>query len=49
MLDLMTVWPDVSCDTTMKVGKLTLFAEIVLDWLCNYRFNILTKAKFLPS
>jgi hypothetical protein len=33
MLDLMTVWPDVSCDTTAMAGRLSLFAEILLDRL----------------
>jgi hypothetical protein len=49
MLDLMTVWPDVSYDTTTMAGRLSLFAEMLLDRLCNFKVSILTQKKFLPS
>jgi hypothetical protein len=47
MLDLMTVWPDVSYDTTVMVGRLTLFAEMLLDRICNFKVSILTINKVL--
>jgi len=47
ILDLMTVWPNVSCDTTMMAGRLTLFAEMLIDMLCNLRVSILTQNKVL--
>jgi hypothetical protein len=42
MLNLMTVWPNVYCDTTLMAGRLTSFAEMLLDRLCNFKVNILT-------
>jgi hypothetical protein len=33
MLNLRTVWPNVSRDTTMIAGRLTLFAEMLLEGL----------------
>jgi hypothetical protein len=47
MPNLMTVWPNVSCDTTVMVGRLTLFAEMLIDMLCNLRVSILTQNKVL--
>jgi len=34
MPDLMRVWPDVSCDTTVMADRLSLFTEMLLDMLC---------------
>jgi hypothetical protein len=42
MPDLMTVWPNVSYDTTVMAGRLTLFVEMLIDMLCNLRVSILT-------
>jgi hypothetical protein len=42
MLDLRTVWPDVSKDTTMKAGRLILFAEMLLEGLCKFKISIFT-------
>jgi hypothetical protein len=47
MLDLMIVWPNVSCDTTVMAGRLTSFAEMLLDRLCNFKVSILTQNKVL--
>jgi hypothetical protein len=47
MPDLMTVWPDVSCDTAVMAGRLSLFAEMLLDRLCNFRVSIITQNKVL--
>jgi hypothetical protein len=47
MPDLMTMWPNVSCDTTMMAGRLTLFAEIILDRFYNFKVSILTQDKVL--
>jgi hypothetical protein len=47
MPNVMTVWPDVSCDTIVMVGRLTLFAEMLPDRLYNFRVNILTQNKVL--
>jgi hypothetical protein len=47
MLDLMTVWPDVSYDTTYLAGRLSLFAEMLLDRLYNFKVSILTQNKVL--
>jgi hypothetical protein len=42
MPDLMTVWPDVSCDTTVMAGRLSLLAKMLLDKLCNFKVSIFT-------
>jgi hypothetical protein len=47
MLDLMTVWPNVSCDTTVMGGRLTLFGEMLFYRLCNFKVSILTQNKVL--
>jgi hypothetical protein len=47
MPDLMTVWLDVSSDTTLMAGRLSLFAEMILDRLCNFKFSIFTQNKVL--
>jgi hypothetical protein len=47
MPDLMTVWADVSCDTIVMAGRLTLFPKMLLDRLCGLAF--LNKTKFLTS
>jgi hypothetical protein len=47
MLDLMTVWLDVSCDTTVMASRLTLSAEMLLDRLYNFKVSILTINKVL--
>jgi len=47
MLDLMTVWPNVSCDTIVMAGRLSLFADMLLDMLCNLGISILTQNKVL--
>jgi hypothetical protein len=41
-LDLMTVWPDVSYNTTMMVSRLTWFLEMLIDRFCNFRVSILS-------
>jgi hypothetical protein len=47
MPDLMTVWPNVSCDTTVMAGRLTSFVGMLLDRLCNFKVSILTQNKVL--
>jgi hypothetical protein len=47
MPDLMTVWPDVPCDTTVMAGRLSLFAEMFLDKFCNFKVSILPQNKVL--
>jgi hypothetical protein len=47
MPDLMTLWPNVSCDTTVMAGTLTSFAEMLLDRLCNFMVSNLTQNKVL--
>jgi hypothetical protein len=42
MPDLMTVWPNVSCDTKVMAGRLTLFAEMLLNRLYNFKVSILS-------
>jgi hypothetical protein len=49
MSDLRTVWPDVSRDTTMIAGRLTLFAEMLLERLCKFKISIFTNNKVLTS
>jgi hypothetical protein len=49
MSDLRTVWPDVSKDTTMKAGRLTLFAEMLLEGFCKFKISIFTNNKVLTS
>jgi hypothetical protein len=39
----MTVWLDMSCDTTMMETTLSLLAEILIDRLCNFKVIILTQ------
>jgi hypothetical protein len=46
--DLMTVWPNnVSYDTTVMASRLTLFAEMLFDRLCNFEVSILPQNKVL--
>jgi hypothetical protein len=40
MPDLMTVWPNMSCDTTLIAGRLTSFAKMLLDRLFNFKVSI---------
>jgi hypothetical protein len=47
MPDLMTVWPNVSYNTTMMGGRLTSFAEMLIDRLCNFKVSILIQNKVL--
>jgi hypothetical protein len=47
MLDIMTMWPDVSCDTTVMASRLSLFVEMLLDRLYNFKVSILTQNKVL--
>jgi hypothetical protein len=47
MSDLMTLRPDVFCDTTVMAGRLSLFAEMLLDRLCNFKVSIFTQNKVL--
>jgi len=49
MSDLRTVWPDVSRDTTMIAGRLTSFAEMLLEGLCKFKISIFTNNKVLTS
>jgi hypothetical protein len=49
MSDLRTVWPDVSKDTTMITGRLTSFAEMLLEGLCKFKISIFTNNKILTS
>jgi hypothetical protein len=42
MPDLMKVWLDMSCDTVVMGGRLTLFAKMLLDRLWDFRVSILT-------
>jgi hypothetical protein len=45
MSDLRTVWPDVSRDTTMIAGRLTSFAEMLLERLYKFKISIFIKKK----
>jgi hypothetical protein len=47
MPDLMIVWPNVSCDTTVMASRLTSFAKMLLDRLFNFKVSILTQNKVL--
>jgi hypothetical protein len=47
MPDLMTIWPDVSYDTTVMAGRLSLFVEMLLEMLYNLGVSILTQKKVL--
>jgi len=49
MSDLRTVWPDVSKDTTMIAGRLTSFAEMLLEGLCKFKISNFTNNKVLTS
>jgi hypothetical protein len=49
MSDLRAMWPDVSRDTTMIVGRLTLFAEMLLEGLCKFKISTFTSNKVLTS
>jgi hypothetical protein len=49
MSDLRTVWPDVSRDTTMIAGRLTSFAEMLLERLCKFKIIIFTNNKVYGS
>jgi hypothetical protein len=49
MSDLRAVWLDVSRDTTMIAGRLTSFAEMLLERLCNFKISIFTNNKVLTS
>jgi len=46
---LRALWPDVSRDTTMIAGRLTLFAEMLLEELWNFKIRIFTNNKVLTS
>jgi hypothetical protein len=49
MSDLRTVWPDVSRDTTVKAGRMTLFAEMFLEEFYKFKISIFTNNKVLTS
>jgi hypothetical protein len=49
MWNLRTMWPDVSRDTTMIAGRLTSFAEMLLERLCKFKISIFTNNKILTS
>jgi hypothetical protein len=49
MSNMRAVWPDVSRDTTMIAGRLTLFAEMLLEWLCKFKISTFTSNKVLTS
>jgi hypothetical protein len=49
MLDLRAVWPDVSRKTTMIAGRLTSFAEMLLEELRNFKISIFTNNNVLTS
>jgi hypothetical protein len=48
MSDLRTVWPDVFRDTTMIAGRLTSFAEMLLEGLCKFKIAFSQTIKSLP-
>jgi hypothetical protein len=48
MSNLRTVWPDVSRDTTMIAGRLTLFAKMLLERFYKFKISIFTNTKSLP-
>jgi hypothetical protein len=43
------VWPDVSRDTTVKAGRMTLFAEMFLEEFYKFKISIFTNNKVLTS
>jgi hypothetical protein len=45
MSDLRAVWPDVSRDTTIIVGRLTSFAKMLLEGLCKLKISFFTNNK----
>jgi hypothetical protein len=47
MPNLMTMWLDVSYETTVMAGRLYLFTEMLLDRLCNFKVSIFTQNKVL--
>jgi hypothetical protein len=47
MLDLRTMWPDASRDTTTKTGRLTSFVEMLHEGLCKFKIRIFTNNKVL--
>jgi hypothetical protein len=49
MSDLRTMWPDVSRDTTMIVGRLIAFAKMLLERLCKFKISIFTNNKVFTS
>jgi hypothetical protein len=49
MSDLRIMWPEVSRDTTMIVGRLTSFAEMLLERFCKFKISISTNNKALAS
>jgi hypothetical protein len=44
MSDLRAVWPNVPRDTTMIAGRLTSFAEMLLEGLCKLALSQVTKS-----
>jgi hypothetical protein len=55
MSDLRAVRPDVSRDTTTIAGRLTLFAEMLLEGFCKFKIStfasnkVLTSLRYMPS
>jgi hypothetical protein len=49
MSNLRTVWPDVSRDTTMIAGSLTLFAKMLLERFYKFKISIFTNNNVLTS
>jgi hypothetical protein len=49
MSDLRKMWPEVSRDTTMIAGRLTSFAEMLLEKFCKFKISIFTNNKVLTS
>jgi hypothetical protein len=49
MPNLMTMWPNVSCDTAIMAGRLTSFAEMLLIGSAILRLAFLHKTKFFHS
>jgi len=45
MSDMRAVWPDVSRDTTIIVGRLTSFAKMLLEGLCKLKISFFTNNK----
>jgi hypothetical protein len=49
MSNLRAVWLEVSRDTTMIAGRLTSFAEMLLERFCKFKISIFTNNKVLTS